>query len=130
MAGTGGGFGAVGVWVVSGMITGVVICGKTGSVETAVESAMSGSPSGAGSIVASSSGGGLQSELNESDCSCDAGSAANSGDENGGDVSVGGHAISGAEVSAGSSTANSGSSPEEPFDSALATPICSADSEI
>ena len=127
IAGTGGGFagvGAVGVWVVSGMVAGVVICGKIGSAETAVGS------SGGESTVASSGGDGLQSELNDSDCSSDAASAANSGEGNCGDVSMAGHAISGAPVSIDSSTANSGPSPEEPFGSWLATAISSAGSKI
>src|SRR6266436_2829835 len=49
--------GAIGVWVVSGMVAGVVICGNTGSVEAAL------GKSDAGSVVASPVASGLASEM-------------------------------------------------------------------
>ena len=49
--------GAIGVWVVSGMVAGVVICGNTDSVEAAlVKSDM-------GPVVASSVAGGLAAKM-------------------------------------------------------------------
>src|SRR4029077_17389147 len=50
--------GAVGVWVVSGMVAGVVICGNTGSAESVL------GISDTGSVVASSVGAGLAAEMN------------------------------------------------------------------
>src|SRR6266446_2589800 len=49
--------GAIGVWVVSGMVAGVVICGNTGSVEAAL------GKSGTRSVVVSPVGGGLAAEI-------------------------------------------------------------------
>ena len=49
--------GAIGVWVVSGMVAGVVICGNTGSVESAL------GKSETGSAVASSVGGRAAAEM-------------------------------------------------------------------
>src|SRR5260370_7956738 len=64
--------GAIGVWVVSGMVAGVVICGNTGSVESIT------GKSDTGSVVASSVGGGPAADMTSSDCSCPTDSTSNS----------------------------------------------------
>src|ERR1700757_134446 len=54
--------GAIGVWVVCGMVAGVVICENTGSVESAL------GKSDTGSVVASSVGGRVAAETSSCDC--------------------------------------------------------------
>jgi hypothetical protein len=55
--------GAIGVWVVSGMVAGVVVCGNTGSLEVTV------AKSDIGSIVASAAGDSLALDMISSGCS-------------------------------------------------------------
>src|SRR5437773_5489858 len=52
--------GAIGVWVVSGMVAGVVVCGNTGSLEGAL------AKSDIGSIVASAAGDSLALTISSS----------------------------------------------------------------
>src|SRR5439155_5792506 len=86
--------GAIGIWVVSGMVAGVVVCGNTGSMRIAA------GKSGAGSVTASTSGDLMAAEVVSDDagCFCSIGATSGSAD------------FSSAEADSGTFSAASGTS--------------------